>query len=114
LGIINPMTAITDQEKTEIWTKLKDPEPLYQAFLSLETVDELKAFFRDLMTEKEIVEFDMRWRIVRMLDSGMTFAEIEAKTGISPITITRINKWLREGCGGYRAMIDKLGLHKHK
>ena len=99
--------VISSEEKNGVWSKLQQPD-LFKAFLSLKNEDELKAFFRDLMTEKELVEFDMRWGIAKMLDSGMTFAQIEAKTGISPITITRINKWLKDGCGGYKMMIDRL------
>jgi TrpR-related protein YerC/YecD len=101
------MSQLTNEEKNWIWSKVKYPD-VWQAFLSLRNEEELRMFFRDIMTEKEIGEFDMRWGIAKMLDSGMTFAEIEAKTGISPITITRINKWLKEGCGGYKMMIDRL------
>lgn len=99
--------SISPEEKTAVWSHIKQPD-LYKAFLSLKNEDELKLFFRDLMTEREIMEFDMRWGIAKMLDAGMTFAQIESKTGISPITITRINKWLKDGCGGYRMMIDRL------
>lgn len=98
---------LTNEEKNWVWSKVKFPG-VWEAFLSLKNEEELKMFFRDLMTEKEICEFDMRWQIAKMLDSGMTFAQIEEKMGISPITITRINKWLREGCGGYKMMIDRL------
>lgn len=99
--------AIPDSEKNNIWSTLKSKN-LLEAFLSLKTKDEAEAFLRDLMTEKEISEFDMRWRIAQMLDKGMTFIEIEKETGMTPITITRINKWLKEGCGGYKAMIERL------
>ncbi len=102
------MTAhLTNEEKNWIWSKVEFPG-VWQAFLSIKNEEELKKFFRDIMTEKEIAEYDMRWRIANLLDSGKTFAQIEAETGISPITITRINKWLKEGCGGYRMMIDRV------
>lgn len=99
--------AISESEKNSIWSQLKSKN-LLKAFLSLKTEDEAKAFFRDLMTEKEIGEFDMRWRVANMLDQGLPFTEIEKQTGVTPITITRINRWLKEGCGGYKMMIDRL------
>ncbi|HEY0908043.1 MAG TPA: YerC/YecD family TrpR-related protein [Candidatus Paceibacterota bacterium] len=98
---------ITNEDKNWIWPKVQN-SGVWEAFLALKNEEELRMFFRDLMTEKELQEFDMRWGIAKMLDSGMTFAQIEAKTGISPITITRINKWLKEGTGGYKMMIDRL------
>ena len=99
--------SISSEEKNQVWSHLKNPD-LLSAFLSLKNEDELKAFCRDLMTEREIMEFDMRWGIAKMLYSGMTFVQIEARTGISPITITRINKWLKDGCGGYKLMIERV------
>ena len=99
--------AIPESEKNNVWSTLKSKN-LLKAFLSLKTEDEAEAFLRDLMTEKEIGEFDMRWRVANMLDQGKPFTEIEKETGVTPITITRINRWLKEGCGGYKAMIERL------
>ena len=97
---------IPDEEKNAIWSEIS-PD-LIQAFLSLKNEDELKAFFRDLMSERDLRELQMRWGIAKMLDDGMTFTQIEEKTGITPNTITRINRWFKEGCGGYKMMIDRM------
>lgn len=105
--------SITPEEKTAIWSKGNNPS-VWKAFLALKNEDELRMFFRDIMTEKEIGEFDMRWGIANMLYRGMTFAQIEKETGISPITITRINKWLKDGTGGYKMMIDRLKNGNHR
>lgn len=101
------MNPITQKEKIQIWDKLHSKD-LLKAFLSLHNEEEMKAFFRDLMTEKEIAEFDMRWEVAKMLDEGKTFAEIEQTLGITAKPITRVNKWLKEGCGGYKMMIDRV------
>ena len=88
------MTAImTDDWKTD------DVRALFEAILCLETRDETERFFRDLA---------QRWAVVRMLDSGLHYAEISRTTGASTATITRIASWLNHGEGGYRAMLDKL------
>ena len=47
-----------------------------------------------------------------MLDAGMSFTQIQEKWDgderVSANTITKINRWLKEGCGGYKTMIDRL------
>jgi TrpR-related protein YerC/YecD len=46
--------------------------------------------------------------VVRLLDSGMHYAEISQRTGASTATITRIASWLNHGEGGYRRMLDRV------
>ncbi len=104
---------IPDAEKNGIWAEIEKKSPdLIQAFLSLKNEDELKAFFRDLMSERDLREFAMRWEIAKMLDEGMSFTQIQEKWDgderVSANTITKINRWLKEGCGGYKMLIDRL------
>ena len=91
----------------EDW-RTPDVEALLTAILSLESRDEAERFFRDLCTLNELRDMAQRWAVVRMLESGMHYAEISLKTGASTATITRIASWLNHGEGGYRAMLDKL------
>lgn len=104
---------IPEEEKNDVWKEIEQKSPdLIQAFLSLKNEDELKAFFRDLMSERDIREFAMRWEIAKMLDEGMSFTQIQEKWDgderVSANTITKINRWLKEGCGGYKMLIDRL------
>ena len=92
----------------EDW-RTPDVEALLSAILTLDTVEETEHFFRDLCTLNELRDIAQRWAVVRMLESGMHYAEISRKTGASTATITRIASWLNHGEGGYRAMLDKLG-----
>ena len=85
-----------------------DAEALLGAIVRLETIDEAERFFRDLCTLNEIHDMSQRWAVVRLLDSGLHYAEISRLTGASTATITRIASWLNHGEGGYRAMLDKL------
>jgi TrpR-related protein YerC/YecD len=85
-----------------------DVEALLGAILRLETRDETERFFRDLCTLNELRDMSQRWAVVRLLDSGLHYAEISRETGASTATITRIASWLNHGEGGYRAMLDKL------
>ena len=88
--------------------KTDDVEGLFDAILRLETIEETERFFRDLCTLNELRDMAQRWAVVRMLESGMHYAEISRTTGASTATITRIASWLNHGEGGYREMLDRL------
>ena len=83
-------------------------QDLFDAILRLETREEAERFFRDLCTLNELHDMSQRWAVVRLLDSGLHYAEISKRTGASTATITRIASWLHHGEGGYRSMLDKL------
>ncbi len=78
--------------------------------LALKTLPEAEAFFRDLCTLHELEELADRWAIVRLLEQGRNYREISESTGASTATVTRIAQWLRHGTGGYRLLLDRLGL----
>ena len=88
--------------------RTSDIESLFEAIMGLESREETERFFRDLCTLNELRDMAQRWAVVRMLDSGLHYAEISRTTGASTATITRIASWLNHGEGGYRAMLDKL------
>ena len=85
-----------------------DTAALFDAILRLETPAEADRFFRDLCTIGELRDLAMRWPVARLLDQGLHYAEISARTGASTATITRIASWLRHGEGGYRLMLDRV------
>lgn len=85
-----------------------ETEALLEAVLRLRTVDEAARFFRDLMTEHELLEMRNRWLAVRMLDQGVPYKTIEAQTGMSSRTLARIAHWMSAGEGGYRMMLERL------
>lgn len=86
-----------------------DVRQLVQAFLLLQNEEEAWSFFRDIFTDKELVELGRRWRAARMLHDGASYVEIEKSTGLSSTTIARISKWLQEGSGGYKMMLERAG-----
>src|SRR3954465_3071038 len=98
-----------EKEKNGIWAEIEEKSPdLLDVFMSFENKDELKAFFRDLMSERDLREFAMRWEVAKKLDAGISYSQIQEETGESPNTITKISRWLKEGCGGYKMMIERL------
>ena len=98
-----------DKEK---WVN-DDTDELFAAILRLRTRDEARRFLRDLLTEKEILEFANRWKAVRMLERGRSYAEIEKETGMSSRTIARINDWRKNGKQGYALMLKRCGASSH-
>lgn len=88
-------------------TNQKDIESLLETILALETINESKNFFRDLLTESEIAEFTNRWKAAQMLDAKIPYTTIVEETGLSSTTIARISKWLSGDLGGYRKAITK-------
>jgi TrpR-related protein YerC/YecD len=87
----------------------KDIEELYRAILSLKDVKEAKPFFRDLLTEGEIYEFAERWKVARMLASGVPYTKIIKATGLSSTTVARVARWVKKGTGGYRLILQRKG-----
>jgi len=88
----------------------KEIDDLYAAVLRLETADECRRFFRDLLTESEIQEFAERWKAAQLLASGVPYTVIEQETGLSSRTIARVGRWLKQGRGGYAMMLQRVRL----
>lgn len=89
----------------------KTTENLFEAIIKIKNLKEAKDFFRDLLTEQEIIEFGKRWQAAQMLAQKISYSKIEKETGLSSTTVARISKWLKRGMGGYKLMIKRLGHH---
>ena len=83
-------------------------DALFQAILSLGSIDEFYAFFDDLCTIKELTAMVQRYEVADLLNQGHTFNEISEQTGASPATIARVNKCLQYG-EGYALALAKNG-----
>ena len=82
---------------------------LFEAILTLKTVEECESFFSDLCTVKEIKETSQRFEVARLLSAGFVYSDIAEKTGASTATISRVNRSLNYGEGGYKTAIERLG-----
>ena len=81
---------------------------LFQAILTLETVDDCYNFFDDLCTIKEVDEMAKRMCGAKMLDENKVYTDITEKTGLSTATISRINRCLKYGSDGYTEVLKRL------
>ena len=93
--------------KTTIATKEKN-ERLYRAILALETEEECYAFFQDLCTIAELRSMEQRYEVATLLSEGMVYSDILERTGASSATISRVNRALLNGTGGYVSVLDKM------
>ena len=83
-------------------------QALYEAILSLETVDECMQFFDDLCTVTELMALEQRYQVAYYLHDGMIYNDILSRTGASSATISRVNRSLQYGRGGYQIVFDRL------
>ncbi len=83
-------------------------DTLFKAILSLGTVEECYAFFDDLCTIKELADMAQRLAVARLLLDGATYEQILKKVDISTATISRINRCIQYGAGGYRTVLDRV------
>lgn len=100
-------------KKRNKW-KNRNSDDLFRTILALKNLKEARKFFRDLLTEKEIIDFSQRWKVARMLAKRVSYAKIEEETGMSSTTIARIQQWLQKGMGGYRLMMKRLKIMNKK
>ena len=83
-------------------------DALFDAILSLETREECYDFFEDLCTVKEISDMAQRLVAAKLLLDGSTYEQIVKTVEISTATISRINRCIQYGTGGYRQAIEKV------
>ena len=85
-----------------------DLDMLFQAMLELENIDECYKFFEDIATITELKAISQRIQVAKMLREKRVYTEIAEATGASTATISRVNKCLNYGQGGYDLVLDRI------
>ena len=80
----------------------------YHIVNSLRGYEEIKNFFKDLLTTSEMVMISRRIQIAKLLIKSWTYRRIKEKLGVGIATIVQVDKWLNEGFGGYRQALKKI------
>lgn len=91
----------------------QDHDELFEAILTMETIDDCYAFFEDLCTIKEIQSLAQRLQVAKLLRAGDSYETIVEKTGASTATVSRVKRSLVYGADGYKRVLDCLEA-KHK
>lgn len=86
----------------------KSIETLFNAVLQLKNTDECKKFFTDLCTISELKSMNQRMEVALMLRDKCVYTDIASKTGASTATISRVNRCINYGAGGYNLILDRL------
>ncbi len=82
---------------------------LMQAFLLLKNEKEAKLFFEDIFTPQELEALTERWQIVQsVLGSGLPQRKIAEQLGCSVALVTRANRQVKYGTGGFAHVYDAL------
>ena len=83
-------------------------DALFDAILQLRDRAECRLVLEDLCTIKEVRALAQRLEIVRRLDRGDSYLATVEHTGASSATVSRVNRCLEYGAGGYRMMLRRL------
>jgi len=73
----------------------------------LRSRNEVKNFFKDLLTLSEVVMISRRLQTAKMLLEGETYETIGKQLKISSVTIAHVERWLNNGFGGYKDIIKR-------
>lgn len=87
---------------------------LFAAVCQLRSVEECRAFFRDLCTPAELQAMADRWSVVEHLERNVPYREIHRLTGVSVTTIGRVARYLAAGNGGYSLVTRRLATPRHQ
>ena len=88
--------------------KKEKSDRLYKAILTLETEEECYNFFQDLCTIPELRSMEQRYEVATLLSQGLIYNDILERTGASSATISRVNRSLIYGAGGYASVLEKM------
>lgn len=83
-------------------------DTLYRAIVALKSEEECRVFLQDLCTVSELKAMEQRMDVAMLLDQGSIYSEILERTGASSATISRVNRCLHYGSGGYQTVIPRL------
>jgi TrpR-related protein YerC/YecD len=94
-----------DTFRREPWFKA-----LCSAILSCTSEQEVADFLRDVGTLSELQAWSERLEVAKQLAQGLTYREVAKNTGASTTTVTRVAKFIENGPGGYRKILQ---VHRH-
>ncbi|KKW41052.1 hypothetical protein A2454_04130 [Candidatus Peribacteria bacterium RIFOXYC2_FULL_55_14] len=88
------------------WRKERWFQALCYAIASCETTEDVADFLRDIGTLSELQAWSERFEVAKQLSQGRTYREIAADTGASTTTVTRVARFIENGEGGYRKVLN--------
>ena len=83
-------------------------ERLLRALLLARDEEEMDRLLSDVCTIRELQDMTQRLEVARLLRKGVTFAQIASQAGVSTATISRVNRALQYGEGGYELALRRM------
>ncbi|MEL7610032.1 MAG: YerC/YecD family TrpR-related protein [Bacillota bacterium] len=90
----------------------KENDALFDAVLTLRSREECYRFFEDICTIAELKSISQRLEVAKLLRKNVTYHDISERLGASTATISRVNRSLEYGAGGYQLVLDRLARNK--
>jgi len=84
----------------------------YTMVSMLEGRDEVKKFFKDLLSLSETVMISRRIQVAKKLMKGLSYDDIIREMRVGKATVAQVDRWLNSGFGGYRQQIKKYNNKK--
>ena len=85
--------------------RIESFDNLFEAVLKLKNLDDCRRFFEDVCTIKELQDVAQRLEVAKLLSERKNYQEVCKLTGASTATISRVNKCLLYGKGGYKIVL---------
>lgn len=82
-------------------------DALCKTLLTLKSIDEYRAFLKDVRTINEILDISQNLTVAELLSSGASYPVISEDTGASTAAISRVGKCCRYGSGGCKTVINR-------
>lgn len=84
------------------------PPDLLRVLAHLDDTSDMARLLGDLLTPSELESLSERWAIVTLLARGDSQRTVRDKVGCSVTTVSRGNRQLRYGEGGFERAFDAL------
>jgi len=100
--------AKVNPRKLDSKEKMKYLDLLWTSIAELKEREEVKSFFKDLLTPSESVMLARRILIAKMLLEDKTYDDIRMELRVGLDTVAKVHGWLISGFGGYENAIKKF------
>mgnify|MGYP001565443692 CR=1 FL=1 len=87
---------------------------LWTSIAELRSREEVKNFFKDLLSESEAIMLARRITIAKYLLENKSYDEINYLMSASHTTIATVHRWLSSGFNGYETAIKKFNKAMNK
>ncbi len=104
------MTTIRPRFTEDSWRREPRLKALVAALLRCTTEEDMGSFLRDIATLSELQDLGERLEVAVQLSKGLSYRQVARLTGASTTTVTRVAKFMENGEGGYRKL---LNVHRH-